>query len=193
MKLAEDITIMVGGEVVVLRPALRHAIRLERRPGSFKGVLDAIEEGNLTVAAEIIRPHHPGVTLDAIFAAGIDRLKAHLFAYVAMCAGLDETAPQRSAKAKASGKPLPSVPFSEHLASLFKIGTGWLSWSPTVTLDATPTEIRLAYEGRVEMLRAVFGSSEEDAPTTDDRPLDEKFKSVFGTFGTVKVTREPMP
>ena len=192
MKLGEDIVVMIGGEAVRLVPRLRHALALERRPGSFKSVLDAIEEGSLTVAAETIRPHHPGVTLDAIFAAGLAKLREPLTLYVLGCAGIDpETAPARRAKAKASGKPLPSVPFAEHLAGLYRIGTGWLGWTPDQTLDATPIEITEAYRGRVEMLRSIFGSSEEDAPATDDRPLDDKFRSVFGTFGTTKVKREP--
>lgn len=186
MKLGEDITIMIGGEAVRLVPRLRHALALERRPGSFKAVLDAIEEGSLTVAAEIIRPHHPHpMLLNRVFDAGLDRLKPALFAYVAACAGIDETAPQRRAKAKASGKPLPSVPFSEHLAGLYRIGTGWLGWTPDVTLDATPTEIRLAYEGRVEMLRAVFGSSEEEK-VEDGRDFGEK----FAAFARARSKRE---
>ncbi|WP_333822421.1 hypothetical protein [Pinisolibacter sp.] len=189
-RLAEEIIVHLAGEAIMLRPSLRHALRLERRPGSFKAVLDGIEEGSLTVAAEIIRPHAHDVTLDAIFAAGLAKLREPLTLYVLGCAGIDpETAPAR--RAKASGKPLPSVPFSEHLASLYRIGTGWLGWTPDVTLDATPAEITEAYRGRVEMLRSIFGSSEDDTPTADDRPLDDKIRTVFGTFGTTKVTREP--
>lgn len=185
-RLAEEIIVHLAGEAIVLRPSLRHAIALERRPGSFKAALDAIEEGSLGIAAEIIRPHHPGVSLDAIF-AHLDRLKPALFAYVAACAGIDETAPERRAKAKTSGKPLPSVPFAEHLVGLYRIGTGWLGWTPDQTLDATPTEIRLAYEGRVEMLRAIFGGTDDAAePATPE----EKMKAIKAGFGLLGTKRE---
>ena len=188
-KLGEDITVVIGGETLRLVPRLRHALALERRPGSFKAVLDAIDEGSLTVAAEIIRPHHPGISLDAVF-VHLDRLKPALVAYVLACAGIDT---DEASRAPRTTRARETQSFADHLAGLYRWGTGWLGWTPDQTLDATPTEIRLAYEGRVEMLRSIFGSSEEDAATTDDRPLDDKVRAVFGTFGTVKVTREATP
>ena len=186
-KLGEDITIMIGGEAVRLVPRLRHA--LERRPGSFKAVLDAIEEGTLTVAAEIIRPHHPAVTLDAIF-ADLDRLKPALVAYVIGCTGVDTDECSRAPRATRARE---TQSFGDHLVDLFKRATGYVGWSAEEALNATPLEIRLAVEGRIELLRSIFGSAEEDAPTTDARPLDDKIRTVFGTFGTVKVSREETP
>lgn len=190
MRLAEDIAIILAGEVVVLHPALRHAINLQRaRPGSFTAVVAALDEGSLTVAADIIRPHHPHpMLLNRIFEAGVDKLKPALIDYVAACAGIDTGRP-KAKQAKVNGT-LPTESFADHLVSLFKIGTGWLGWTPNQALDATPAEIRLAYEGRIELLRAIFGSAEEEA---DDRPLDDKFRAVFGGFGTTKVKREATP
>lgn len=188
-RLAEEIVVNLAGEAIVLRPSLRHALALERRPGSFKAVLDAIDEGSLTVAAEIIRPHHPGISLDAVF-VHLDRLKPALVAYVLACAGIDTDEASRAPRATRARE---TQSFADHLAGLYRWGTGWLGWTPDQTLDATPAEITEAYRGRVEMLRSIFGSSEEDAPTTDDRPLDDKVRAVFGTFGTVKVQREATP
>jgi len=190
-KLGEDITIMIGGEAVRLVPRLRHALALERRPGSFKAALDAIEEGSLTVAAEIIRPHHPAVTLDAVF-ADLDRLKPALVAYVIGCTGVDTDEASRAPRAtRARARETQS--FGDHLVDLFKRATGYVGWSAEEALNATPLEIRLAVEGRIELLRSIFGGNDEDTPTTDDRPLDDKVRTVFGTFGTVKVKREATP
>ena len=83
--------------------------------------------------------------------------------------------------------------FGDHLVDLFKRATGYVGWSAEEALNATPLEIRLAVEGRIELLRSIFGGNDEDTPTTDDRPLDDKVRTVFGTFGTVKVKREATP
>jgi hypothetical protein len=50
---------------------------------------------------------------------------------------------------------------------------GWagrLTWA----LDATPTEIINAYEGRLDLLKAIFGSPEKDAPASNIS-MDDKF------------------
>lgn len=51
--------------------------------------------------------------------------------------------------------------FEEYLEWLFKIGTGWLGWPPAVVLGSTMRELRLAYEGKVDMLKAVYGGTEK--------------------------------
>ena len=40
------------------------------------------------------------------------------------------------------------------------------------------------------MLKAIFGSADEEPAQTDTRPLDDKFRAVFGAFGTTIVKRE---
>jgi len=56
------------------------------------------------------------------------------------------------------------VTFGEYLEWLFKVGTGWLGWPPAVVLGSTMRELRLAYEGKVDMLKAIYGSNEKAGP-----------------------------
>jgi hypothetical protein len=183
MTLADDITIMIGGEEIILRPRLRFAMRLERRDGSFAAIMREVAEGSLSAACEIIYPHYPHVDLPAlVLDAGLSELTAPLIAYVGRCTGIEpDDAPSEG---KAKGKP---VTIAEHLTGLYRIGTGWLGWTPAQTLDATPEEIAEAYRGRLDMLKAIFGGSEAEpeAPATPDQ-LSAKFKFLFGARARAK-------
>jgi hypothetical protein len=182
MRLAEEITVTIAKEAVTLRPSLRFAIQLERRPGSFQNLTRDIMDGSLTAAVEIIQPHTDLDFLPNRIMDELDGLKPALLQYVMACAGVDrDDAP----KAAPRGKAAKSVPFKDYLHDLYKKATGWLGWAPEVALDATPAEIQLAYEGRLEMLKSIYGNNEKAQPD-DDRPLEEKFRSVFSSFGTVK-------
>lgn len=181
MKLADDIVVTIGSEDIVLHPSLRHAIRLERRKGSFAALLREIEDDTFATARELIRDHHDHIELDFQIMDALTQLKGPLLRYVVALTGVD---PDNSpAKGKGRGK---TVPFGDHLANLYRIGTGWLGWTPQDTLDATPAEIIEAYNGRLDMLKAIFGSSDKPATVADDRPLDQKFRSLFAAHGTVK-------
>ncbi|WP_353641970.1 hypothetical protein [Mesorhizobium sp. WSM2239] len=189
MRLADEITITIAGEAVVLVPALRHAIRLERRPGSFSGLAREIIDGSLSAACDIIGDHTDMPFLESRVLDELDRLKEPLLQYVMALAGIDpEDRPH--ADATRQGRKPRDIPFKEYQANLYRIGTGWLGWTPETALDATPAEILEAYRGRLDMLKAIFGSSEEP----DDKPsplsLDDKFKIAFGSFGTTKVHRK---
>lgn len=173
MRLADEIVIVLGGEVIVLHPALRHAIALERKPGGFKRLLDEVQDGSLTAAIELIEPHHGHPLLaNRIFDAGLATLMEPLTRYIFACAGID---PDEAAQPKAKGK---TLTFAEYLLDLYRIGTGWLGWTPETTLDSTPTEIVEAYKGRADMLRSIFGTSETKQ---DDRPLGDKFRAFFSS------------
>lgn len=183
MRIADEIVIVVGGEEIVLHPSLRLAIQLERRLGGFAKLIAEIADGTLTTACELIAPHDPlpNTFRDArVLDAGIDQLAPALIEYVLALAGVD---PEAAAKQTKSPNPRKTVPLGAHLADLYRIGTGWLGWTPETTLDATPTEIMEAYRGRTDMLKAIFGSSEKPK---DDRPIDQKVRSIFAGIGTVK-------
>ncbi|WP_024587632.1 hypothetical protein [Aliihoeflea sp. 2WW] len=181
MKLADDITITLAGEEIILHPALRHAIRLERRPGSFAKLMAEIEDDTFATARELIADHHDHPALDFQVLDALPTLKEPLLRYVVALTGIDPDAGPSEGKAKAK-----AVPFAEHLTQLYRIGTGWLGWTPVDTLDAAPAETIEAHKGRVELLRMIFGSGEKTGPTTDDRPLNEKFRSIFASHGTTK-------
>ena len=187
-KLADIITVSIGGEAIELRPSLRFAIRLERRPGSFAGLLREIMDGSLTAACEIIRDHADIPMLETrILDNGLDPLREPLVRYVLALTGMDEPEAANDNGSKPKGK---SQPFSEYLSGLYKIGTGWLGWTPQETLDATPAEIMLAHDGRMSMLKAIFGGTDDktDKPQSDIS-LDDKFRGVFGGFGTKIITK----
>ena len=183
MKLAETITITVVGEEIILHPALRHAIRLERREGSFRQLVADINEGSLTAALDIIAAHTDLANLSSRVFDVLPQLKPALLAYVAACAGVDPSDKPSDDKPKATAK---SVPFSEHLLHLYRVGTGWMGWTPADTLDATPAEIMEAYKGRLVMLKAIFGSGEKAEPVKDDRPLEAKFRSIFAGHQVIR-------
>ncbi|MEX0404049.1 hypothetical protein ABGN05_00055 [Aquibium sp. LZ166] len=189
-KLADDIIVRIGGEAITLRPCLRFAIRLERRPGSFSILTREIMDGSLSAAVEIIRDHTVMPDLPKrILETGLPSLTTPLLGYVMGLAGIDPD----DGPANDHGKPTKQrrdVPFSDYLANLYRIGTGWLGWTPKDTLEATPLEILEAYKGRLELLRSVFGGKEDAPDSKSDMPLDQKFKTAFGSFGTTIAKRK---
>lgn len=182
MRLAEEITVVIAGEAVALRPCLRLALQLERREGGFAKLLRDIDDLHLGTMADLIEDHAPHPMLvNRVFDAGLPNLRPALIAYVLALAGVD---PEQAEQAAATSK-RNTIPLGAHLLDLYRIGTGWIGWTPEATLDATPAEITEAFKGRQDMLKAIFGSGQTDKPK-DTRPLNEKFRSLFGGIGTVK-------
>lgn len=157
-RLADDIIIHIGDEAITLRPCLCFAMRLDRRPGSFAQLGKEIMDGSLSAACEIIRDHADISMLETrILDNGIDRLKWPLVAYLGACMGLDPadaSEPTNGNDRPSKGKPQTTADF---LTGLYRIGTGWLGWTPAETLYATPAEIIEAQTGRMDMLKAIFG------------------------------------
>lgn len=75
---------------------------------------------------------------------------------------------------------------AEFLRELFKFATGWLGWPPAVALATPIPQILVAVEGRLDMLRAIFGSGKEAAPKV---PLAEKLQAAFALKGVRHVER----
>ncbi|EKF18836.1 hypothetical protein NA2_11650 [Nitratireductor pacificus pht-3B] len=183
-RLADTITVSIGGEAIQLRPSLRFAIRLERRPGSFARLARDVFDGSLTAAIDIIRDHYDHPMLETlILDSGFDRLREPLTLYIMALAGMD---PEARTEAPDDAK---AVSFGEFLEDLFKKAAGWLGWEPDVALDATPAEIMLAMEGRMDMLKAIFGSADDQDTPESKMSLDDKFRTVFSSFGTTKFTK----
>lgn len=201
MQLAADpIVIEIAGEVYELRPTLRAATRLARRHGDFATIYKAILADHVTLAKDVIHEGSGSDLAAADFLTGIEvegvrnvlaALKLPLLRYMAQLADQDD-----AEASELAGKPLPLADF---YAALFRIGTGWLGWSPADTWDATPAEILAAQRGRgdliADMLRAVFGTADEgerpltytppklNADGTDsafDRAGLAKLKSILG-------------
>lgn len=70
-------------------------------------------------------------------------------------------------------------PWRDAYAELFKIGTGWLSWTPAVTWAATLPELHHAQLGNLDQLRAIHAGADEatdtsGAPHTGDHAYTEE-------------------
>jgi hypothetical protein len=168
----------VDGERITLRPTLRAALRLERRHGGFDRLVGAIADGNLAVLADVIRESAEGFTslpdlLECISKGGLKRgleaIQAPVLAHVFALAGYDEHhTVLNDENDQAKGQ---KITFADHHRKLFEIATGWLGWSPAQAWDSTPAEIMAAYNGRLDMLKAIFGSQEDKQA---DVPFDDQ-------------------
>jgi hypothetical protein len=177
MRLAEDeITVRLSGTVAYLRPSLRAAFRLERKYQGFDAIIRAIVDENLTVIADVIhecsdQPTDIPRLIDELglhpLRVGIEALSVPAANVVLALAGIDDDDSGRRAEQIGD-----RISFAEYHERLYRIGTGWLGWSPDTTWDATPAEIIEAYKGHLEMLRAIHGGTEPDTPDPD-AGLDE--------------------
>lgn len=78
--------------------------------------------------------------------------------------------------------------FEEYLEWLFKIGAGWLGWPPAVVLGSTLREIRLAYEGKVEMLKAIHGVSDKPGPALTSAKDGAGVRALMKGLGARRVS-----
>ncbi|WP_441280175.1 hypothetical protein [Bradyrhizobium sp. 63_E2_N1_3] len=148
---ANTFALQLGNGSFDLKPSLRAAFQLHHKHG-FPELYQAILDGSYTASMDLIT-----ATSDVTPVASIrDILDAReqLLELVLILSGADQSGDQKSI-----GKPMT---FDEYFTKLFQIGTGWLSWSPSQTWDATPAEIMSAHTGRLDMLKAIFGSGKDD-------------------------------
>jgi hypothetical protein len=186
----DETTITIEGKRVTLRPTLRAALRLERRHGGFDRILAGILDGNLSTMADVIAEcadvpcDLPAFLMrtgpNAGLRVGVESLIPALVAHVYALAGIDVEALDDPANESANDQAA-RTSFAEHNAKLFSIATGWLGWTPADAWSSTPAEIAAAYRGRLDMLKAIFGSNEKEAKPTDSRSLDEKFSAFFAS------------
>ena len=161
-----------------LRATLRAATHLEAKYG-FAGLLGAVADGNLGIIGDVIDASSDcpdflksieGVPLARFMPELLPALNRHIQAL----AGID---PDNHEPERGSGE---SMPFKEYYARLYRIGTGWLGWSPETTWNATAKEITEAYSGNLEMLKAIYGSADDQ---DQQRPTDKPDEAVFDRAG----------
>lgn len=170
MLLADDTILKVGHETIRLRASLRASFRLERQFKGFDKLVSAIADGNVSVMAAVVRECSEEKTdlADLLDSGGalsiriaLENIAGPLIGHVGILAGFEGDAPKQQDDAGDE-----RLSFAEYHTKLFRIATGWLSWSPDDAWNATPAEITEAYQGRVEMLGAMFGTGKTDKPTT---------------------------
>lgn len=189
----EEITITLGDERIHLRPSLRAATLIERQHGGFPAVLRALDECSVTVIADLIQEcataptNVPALLLTPGLAWRVRPLVPAFEVLVLNLMGADLDAMEKGEDDHDADA---RTTFAEVHTKLFRLATGWLGWTPAETWAASPRKIKQAYEGRVQLLHAVFGGGEEK-PNDRDRAAtaDERFASGIRAMGTTKVAR----
>jgi len=182
--------------MITLVPTLRAAYRLERKYDGFDKLLHLVSRGNLSAIAVVIREGagESAVTRylddaldDMPLHMGIERLALLVGAFVLALAGADGESPRTPSAAE-------SITFEEFHTKLFRIATGWLGWSAEDAWNATPAEIIEAYQGRTEMLAAIFGSGKQEADNSTDLTkgrIDSSTRSRLNALGDLTNHRMP--
>lgn len=187
----EETRIQVDRISIRLRPTLRASTRLQAEFNGFDRLIQAIMEGNVSAIASVIRessiePNEFPRFLEALQGAPlkriIDVIAEPILSLVISLSGLasDDDAAEAD-KASAS-----RITIEDYHRQLFRIATGWLGWEPELAWNSTANEIREAYKGRVEMLRAIFGS--EDKSDRSNLSIDEKFALAMAGLRTKRLS-----
>ena len=191
MQLATD-TIMIEahGQAITLRPSLRAATRLARRHGSFAPLLRGILDGHAGIITDLIREGgSPGSVgddrlLDMIethgLGATLDLLTNPLMTFVLSLAGYDDATVEEPS---AAASPAAPIAFDDYHSQLYRIATGWLGWTPETAWNATPAEIVAAHQGRVEMLKAIYGSGDQAKTPAKPEKLSDKVRGLMRGLG----------
>ncbi len=170
------VVLELGNSTFVLRPSLGAAIRLayaHELPALVKGVA----EGRLSMVSAVIA-ETSGASLSEVSAALAPPLSRKLanaiHACMAVLAAMLDFGEEEHGRG--TGGPMPLM---TALESLFEVACGHIGWTADATLSATPAQILMAYRGRVQLLKALFGNSEEDdkpARTSTERDPDASAK-----------------
>lgn len=178
MRRAGEVTLRLVGDghpnKLPLSASLHAAATLERRYG-FPKLAAALSDGNLTIIRDVIETSSDcsdflalldGVPLIEVILNVLEPLQDHVLAL----AGID---PDADHDTEPSGE---TMSYADYHSRLYQIGTGWLGWSPETTWRATAEEITDAYQGHIEMLRAVYGGKDDDGTHAEtDKPETAKF------------------
>lgn len=159
------LTVSIGDREFTLRPSLRAALAAERRCNGLQNLTRDIVDFRTWKVARLIAiasvdlldegEVHLSICQPRALARR-EKIAGQLLDLIAAMYSLDEPV-------KASPKGTPSgtrTSLEASFVELFTLGTGWLGWSPDVTWNASPAEITAAYQGRLDMLKALFGEAE---------------------------------
>jgi hypothetical protein len=174
----------------ILRPTLRAAFDLNRDYSGFHKLYDAILDGSYSACADLISATctdpRSWIAYACVPSSNAVRevleARDQLIRVVLALTGDDAD----GRKAQSPGKPMPFDEYHEHL---FKIGGGWLGWTPEATWNATPAEILAAFAGRQDMLKVLFGKR-EDEETVDLSSADARAQlNALGDMSVKAVSR----
>lgn len=186
---APNITVELAGRSFALRPSLGAAIRLAYQFDDFGVLMKQLAEGHIDTLALVIA-ETSGSSIAEVRSALAPPFGGKLIPAVTAC--MEVVAAMVDFGERTEGNSTaPAVPISDVFEQLFALGTGWIGWTPAATWSATPAEIIAAHSGRVSMLKAIFGSDEEDKPTGPDFAADpdatSKLRALASAGGNVGV------
>ena len=199
MPLAPDaIMIDLDGAAFTLRPTLRAAIRLNRRDGGFPALVDQIVDGDLGAMANVIDEATDRQTsiLDLLRDTAVNgvehlaEIRDPLIAYLGQLVDTGTKAQDQTAKPNSSTPSAPTITRAEYLARLFAIGTGWLGYTPAEAWACSPSELQAAYDGRLDLLKSIFGSGDDEKNKRQQIPLADRVKATMSALGA-KVVKRP--
>jgi hypothetical protein len=76
--------------------------------------------------------------------------------------------------------PCKPVAWADLYADLYKLSTGWLGWTPDTAWNATLPEILNAFDGHIDLLKAVHGGGEDqsaDSSTMTNKQRQENIEA----------------
>lgn len=79
----------------------------------------------------------------------------------------------------------------DYHAWLYKVATGWLGWLPQDAYNSDMADIETAHAGRIDMLKAIFGSGDGKSEDGPKLSLADKFRAAMSKRGTEKVVTKP--
>lgn len=161
---AYDIPLSYGGDTVWLRPSLLAATRLEALHNGFPALLTKVQQHDTATISELITysatdrtaAHH---LMRSMRGKPLRELQdAILGPALALIAAFMSPFPDED---KPDTKPVTSMPWGDVFADLFKLATGWLAWPPEAAWNATMPEILQAFEGHMDRVKTMSGSTTE--------------------------------
>lgn len=165
---APEFVLCHGDHAVTLRASLRAAVALEQFPGGFQGLFHKLSYRNLPAFHAVIRA-------SATDLQQAERLIAHTAnhplapflgpAQAACLALLSVFLHADQGEAPLPPSTLPK-PLCDHLADLYRFGTGWLGWPPSEVWNASPAELEAAFLAHVDRLVQMTPGAEAPKQTT---------------------------
>lgn len=165
----DEIAMEYGGNIVFLRASLRAATLIEKMDGGFAGVLQKLQQGHTRTLRDIVLNSATDRTtalalLDTMQDENLSVIQQTLIApafailTALMTPDLSTEKPTPTATTTAKAKP---VAWADFYSELYQIATGWLGWTPDAAWNATIPEITNAFQGHMDMLKAIHGGGDD--------------------------------
>jgi hypothetical protein len=185
--LSDDVTVLtLGSRSFTLRASLRALASIARDYHDLQTLHADIARLNLGACLDLIQATTSdpeqfamvvAITADHALLDTISQVRPQLLSFIEAFSGSNDT--------RSNAEPVEPITLDELVTRLFQIGAGWLEWSPNEVWEATPAEIITAQQGLIQKLKAIHGSSEDDAKTQVDV---KTAKDRLNALGNSRVT-----